>query len=516
MKKKIVVVGAGSAGWITLAYLMSTLSDHEFTIIYDTDVDAIGVGETTTPGVRLVAQTVGVDEFDWIRSSQGCIKYGVRFDNWNLDNTSWFHNFDDLIPGHTYFDPPSDISKNNHYKKFDSVSLNLSLYKNGEINHKDYNRNHGPQQDLLDLHLSPFDKDYKSNISQWPGYSYQINAFKFGHALKSAIDSRNQPYRIINSKVENFEQDQNGFITSLITKSGEIINCDLVFDCSGFTRSIIGKLTDFIEYDDMICNRAIVGIAEINHHELCTKAVAQPHGWIWETPTYRNMGSGYVYSDKFSSDEDAEQVFLNYWKEKNIDIKIMRKIKFTSGRMRDICVKNVISNGLSQNFIEPLEATSIMLTCNTIIKFVKHYKKNNCSWSNLNARAFSSYIDNFLKHTKKFVLYHYTLSKRRDTDFWKYWGNLCDTENHINEYNRYIEQYLKTGRMAEKGDTIINQFNLASMLIGLNVPCYIDFNFTKKEIDRFKFVNQLNKLNYLNLVEDNIPNEEFLKKIHGY
>lgn len=514
MKKKIVVVGAGSAGWITLSYLISTLPDFEYTIIFDSDTDVIGVGESTTPTIKKVASTVGVDEIEWLRESKGTIKYGVMFENWNNDNKSWFHNFDDIIPGNSYFDVPSDIPKNSHTKP-DSVDLSLALYKKTGLTNKEYNQIHGPQQDMYDENISPFTLDLKSNISEWPGYSYHINAQLFGHSLKSAIDKKNHSYTIINDRVDTFIQDEEGNVTSLITKLGSKIDCDFVFDCSGFARTIIGKLSTFMKYDDMICNSAIAGIAKIDHHDLCTTAVAKPYGWIWETPTFERMGSGYVYCDKFISHEQAEIDFKNHWKDKGLEINIVKRFSFQSGRMKDICVNNVISNGLCQSFIEPLEATSVMLTCATVIRFVETYKKHNQIWSTSTSKSFSKLMSVFLEHTKYFVKFHYLIAKRSDTDFWKYWNKISVDIDAVTDYNSYIKKFLKNRKLAEPGETVFNQRNLVSMLIGLEQQCTLNFDITDEQLERFKFVSELNRINYRDLIKHNLKQDDFLRIIHN-
>lgn len=514
MKKHIVIVGAGSAGWITLSYLISTLPDFDYTIIFDSDVDVIGVGESTTPSVKKIAETVGINEIDWIRDSKSCTKYGVMFENWNNDGTSWFHTFDDIIPGNAFFDNPSDVPKNPH-SKLDSVKLSLALYQKEGLSHKKYNQIHGAYQDMHDSDVSPFTKDLTTNTSKWPGYSYQINAQLFGRELKNAIDKQNKPYTIINDKVLDFIQDDEGNVTTLITNLGQNIECDFVFDCSGFARTIIGKLSEFVKYDDMICNSTVVGFTEIEHHPLCAKAIAKPHGWLWETPTFQRMGSGYVYSDKFISHEQAEQDFKQHWKDQGVEINVARRFSFQNGRMKDICVNNVIANGLSQSFIEPLEATSIMITCATIIRFVESYNRSNQTWTKKTSRSFSKVMDLFLEHTKKFVKYHYTLAKRNDTEFWHYWNNIQIDKDTIAEYNQYVEKYLETGKLAQPSETIFNQFNLVSMLIGLDQPCTLALNITEEQLERFKFVSSLNRQNYQDLIKNNLTHDDFLNSIHN-
>ena len=181
---KIAIIGGGSAGWITLSYLAATI-DCELTIIHSNEIDPIGVGESTTPTIKHVADTVGVDEKQWMKDSQATFKYGVEFLNFNNIGSRWVHTFDDMLPHQTFHRPITENGKDLYKKELTSVDYFLKAFGK-DVTH--YNNTHGPQEYLIENEISPYSKSGKSNISDYPGYSYQINAFKFGESLRMHTD----------------------------------------------------------------------------------------------------------------------------------------------------------------------------------------------------------------------------------------------------------------------------------------------------------------------------------------
>ena len=158
---KIAIIGGGSAGWITLSYLAATI-DCELTIIHSNEIDPIGVGESTTPTIKHVADTVGVDEKQWMKDSQATFKYGVEFLNFNNIGSRWVHTFDDMLPHQTFHRPITENGKDLYKKELTSVDYFLKAFGK-DVTH--YNNTHGPQEYLIENEISPYSKSGKSNIS---------------------------------------------------------------------------------------------------------------------------------------------------------------------------------------------------------------------------------------------------------------------------------------------------------------------------------------------------------------
>ena len=109
---KIVIVGGGSAGWITASYLASTV-EADVTIIHTDLIETIGVGESTTPTIQHIAKKVGIDEPEWMKQCEATFKYGVEFNDWNRIGSRWFHTFDDIYPFEIMHSPLQDLGKYN-------------------------------------------------------------------------------------------------------------------------------------------------------------------------------------------------------------------------------------------------------------------------------------------------------------------------------------------------------------------------------------------------------------------
>tara|TARA_Y100000592_G_C5476229_1_gene322428 strand:- start:1847 stop:3370 length:1524 start_codon:yes stop_codon:yes gene_type:complete len=504
---KIVIVGGGTSGWITLAYLAAT-TNIDLIIIHSDEIDTLGVGESTTPTIKHVAETCGINEVDWMKKSKASFKYGIEFLNFNNIGSKWFHSFDDFIPSQCFSTPITEFGKSVYHKQSSSVEYFLhERLKNNKYNSDWFNASQGGSQFLVDKELSPYNNQGISNFNKFPGYSYHINAHEFGNSLRDNVPL--DRYTEIKSTIKNVEYDEDG-VKSLTLVDGSKINADLYIDCSGFNRLLIKKLTKFIPYDGLINNAAIWGSVKSQSYRPSTISVAQKYGWIWETPTWGQIGSGYVFCDDFISVEDAENFMIKYWQSKGYNWKPKRSVKFNSGSLDNVAVKNVISNGLGQSFIEPLEATSIMVICVTVKNISKLINKNKM-WTNKESMIFSKVMKKFLNETMNYVLGHYTLSNRNDSEYWRSYNK----SNSIKITSDMIESKLKNG-WVHHGETNLNLYNWVSMLVGYDKP-YINKlpNLTRSQINDYKFYTQQLISNYNYLYKNNISIKDRLNYINS-
>ncbi len=509
MRKKLVIVGGGTAGWITLSYLAAT-TDLDITILHSNEVDPIGVGESTTPTIRHVAQTVGIDESKWMRDGKATFKYGIEFLDFNKKGSRWFHSFDDLIPHQCFSQPLSQYGKEIYKRDLSNVEYFLTMRNRSpeKYNADFFNRSVGAQQFLLENKLSPYNQDGIVNIGDFPGYSYHINAFEFGQSLRKHTP-RDRYTEIINTIVKVNYNDQG--VENLELKDGSVIKGDIFFDCTGFKRLLIGELTDWQQYKELINDRAIWGpVKGLQSYKPATEAVAQDHGWVWVTPTQSQIGSGYVFSSDFESEDRAVDRLKQFWKARGHDWEPIANVKFAGGRLRDIAIKNVISNGLGQSFIEPLEATSIMVTCVTVMAFSKQYNKHK-DWSPRSSKVLASVMEKFLENTKNFIKYHYQLSDRTDTDYWMQYKNA----NAVQEVCDIIDERLKMDWL-NKGETLLNGWNWTSMLVGFD-KSYINKLplLTERQLESYQHFTNMLIENYKFLTKDNIKIQDRLEKIYS-
>lgn len=503
----ICVVGGGTAGWISLAYLAAT-TDAKLTIIHSEEVDSLGVGESTTPTIRHVAEACGINESTWMKDGLATFKYGVEFLNFNKEGSRWLHTFDDLLPGQAFHTPTTEFGKSIFKKEISSVEYFLARRSQGIPGHHTnwFNDSQGGCEFLLANKLSPFTRQGHTNFSKFPGYSYHINAQEFGNSLRKHTPAHR--YTEMRGHVIDTEMGESG-VKSITLKDGTRLAADLYIDCTGFKRVLIGKMTQFVPYEGLLNNAAIWGPVKTQVYRPSTLSIAQPHGWIWETPTWGQVGSGYVFSDIFLSVEQAEEHIRRHWANQGYEWNPLKSVKFTSGRLKEIAVDNVVSNGLGQSFIEPLEATGIMVTCVTVRNVATLLNKHN-SWTTKSSKVLSTVMERFLEETKEFVLGHYTLSERTDTDYWRAYHN-TDTLEYM---ARMIESKLEK-EWVSCGETNYNGYNWASMLVGYDKP-YLGKLPTIEQWQMENYEHYTKQLiqNYRYLYSKNIPIEERLKQIH--
>ncbi len=506
---KIIIVGGGTSGWISLAYLAAT-TNAELFIIHSEEVDTLGVGESTTPTIKHVAETCGIDEVQWMKDSKASFKYGIEFLDFNYPGSRWLHGFDDLLPGQSFHTPITEFGKNIFKKEISSVEyfLKQRSNKNPKYDIDWFNESHGGCEYLLKNHLSPFNRHGHCNFSRFPGYSYHINAQEFGNSLRKHTPK--EKYKEIRGHVINVEYDENG-VKNLTLSNGIKISADLYIDCTGFNRVLIGKMSQFKPYEGLLNNSAIWGPVKSQSYRPSTLSIAQPYGWIWETPTWGQIGSGYVFCDDFISVEEAETQIRDHWKKQGFEWNPIKSTRFVSGRLDRIAVKNVVSNGLGQSFIEPLEATSIMVLCVTIRNTSKLLQKHK-KWTSKSSAILSSVMEKFLEETKEYVLGHYTLSNRKDTEYWRYYTK----EDMVESVSMMVEKKLQK-EWVNHAETNLNGYNWASMLIGYEKPYLGKIpEIEDWEMKNYEFYSNQLVENYKYLYMNNISVKERLNYINSF
>jgi tryptophan halogenase len=273
-------------------------------------------------------------------------------------------------------------------------------------------------------------------------------------------------------------------------------------------------MTTFSPYKELPNNGAVWGmIKDWQTNRPYTGAHAQDSGWIWEIPTWDQVGSGYVYCRDFCDESQATETIRQFWAKQGQTWEPMRQVKFTGGRMTDPTIKNVVSNGLAQSFIEPLEATSVMVTCVTVKSFVEVFKKHQHEhWTATHAEAHSRIMKQFIDHTKRFVYYHYALSERTDTDYWRAVGGKPEAVEEVCDYIKHLMQ----GKWLNKGETLLNQFNWTSMLLGYDKPFMAELpEISQDRLEEYENYTRFLIMNYESVLKNNYTIREWLQRVHG-
>ena len=384
--KKFIVLGSGTAGLIAATMIKKTWKDKvQVSLYYDSNKKNIGVGESTTPSISYFLRTfLNVDFYDFLKDTGSTIKLGINFKNW-IPKTQFFHGFqevdidDALYPESLYSILNGDYAGGINYNK-PSTTL----------------PNHG----LNFLHALHIDTQ---------AFSTYVH-----ERIKNHIE-------IVDDVAEKVIVDGENIKSIIFKNSGEV-SADFYIDASGFNEVLIkhlnSKKIDISKY--LPIDRAIPQQIEYDFVEVpsYTEAEATKNGWIWKIPIGNRYGTGYTYSSKFTTDEDAKKDYDKWLNDNfNVNLETDKIIKYSPGYYEDHWVGNCMAVGLSSGFIEPLEATGIHL----IVMQMKDFIEYNITLKNLNYNRVECNRRNaaLYKEILEFVCLHYN-TNRTDSEFWKY------------------------------------------------------------------------------------------------
>lgn len=391
-KKKLVVLGGGTAGWITAHTIRMYFPDADISLIHSPKKGIIGVGEATTPHMTEWLNEIGVDICDFLKETGGTIKHGISFENWNGDDKKYLHPFYEFLVD---FSVPTIFDRNcwDHYNK---------LIINKDLPFDDY---------LYQNKLAYSNKIDPGNTR----YAVHFNTYKFGEYLKKFAE--NKDINVIEGDFVSVDQDENGFIKK-INLEDKSVECDFVFDCSGFARLLIDKVLkgEWISYRPYLPMKKAVAfwLDPDEHIPPYTAAIAMKYGWMWKIPLQDRYGCGYVYDSDYIDEHQAHKEAEEFYQRK---IDVRRVIDIDAGRFKDVWIKNCIAVGLCGNFIEPLESTSIWLEI-ALMENLKHFINEIDNPREDSIALFNEIIGNEVDEKMNFVYLHY-MTKRDDTDFWK-------------------------------------------------------------------------------------------------
>jgi tryptophan halogenase len=413
MIKRIIVVGGGTAGWLTALKAKRSYPDLDITLIESSDIGILGAGEGSTPHLLDFLNHLDIPLSDLIKNCDATIKNGIKFTNWNNDKTFYYHGFS-TVDRSIGFDPMPDKYLSNSSLMTASIKLNNSL-KNIDFTEKLSEKNKVPF--VLN---SKSDKEVILNYDKVSNISIHFNAVKLANRLKEIGLERG--INVIDGTIKNMSLDENNNIKSLTLENDKTIMCDFVFDCSGFHRIVIGKIYNakWKSYKDFLSADSAVPffIDMTDKIPPYTEAIAMKYGWMWKIPLQTRFGCGYVYDSSLISESEAIQEieeFLGY--EPTYPRKNKGGFKFSAGCYEESWVNNCVAIGLAANFVEPLEATSIWVSITQLTQIFK-----NPLWIFSDAKEIRK---EFNKNTVdmndeifNFIYFHY-MTLRKDTAFWK-------------------------------------------------------------------------------------------------
>lgn len=398
---KVVVIGGGTAGWMTAAGLASMLGPTglDITLIESEAIGVVGVGEATLPHIKLFNDTIGINEAEFMAATSATFKLGIEFVDWGRKGDRYIHPFGE------YGLPNDGVAFHHYWRKFadrpgigplDDYSLPVVACRAGRF--------------------QPPSDDPRSVLSTYR-YAYQFDTLQYAPFMRAHAEKRGVTR--LEGKVVDVAQDgESGRITSVKLDDGREVRGDLFVDCTGFFGLLIEQRLG-AGYDDwshwLPADRAVAVPCESAGPLLpYTRATAHAAGWSWRIPLQHRTGNGHVYSSQFLSDDEAAATLLA-----GLDGKPLadpRSLKFVTGKRRKLWVRNVVAIGLSGGFLEPLESTSIYLIQEGISKLLELFPQDHdCG---VEIAEYNRWMDLQFERVRDFLILHYHATERDDSDFW--------------------------------------------------------------------------------------------------
>ena len=452
--RKIVIVGGGTAGWMAAAPLAQRMGQAcEIVLVESPEIGTIGVGEATLPTIRFYNQSLGLDGADFVRRTQGSFKLGIEFKDWGHIGHRFFHGFGDFGPA---------IETRSAFAYW----LRLSKESAGMGSYEDWSM--ATQM----AHANRFTPPVSGPPSAQNAYSfaYHFDAGLYAAYLRDYAMARGAQ-RVEGLIVEVQTRAEDGFVTALKLKDGRRVEGDLFIDCSGFRAVLIegAMKSPYEDWSAMLpCNSAqAVPSARAEKLTPYTTSTAKPNGWQWRIPLQHRTGNGHVYSNAFTSDEEATRVLLDGLDTEALDTP--RQLRFTTGRRRESWVGNVVAIGLSSGFLEPLESTSIQLIMDGVGRLIQFMPDRDFApalAAEYNRRMSAQY-----ESIRDFIILHYKLTRRDDSEFWRYVAAMPIPETLAEQ----IELFRATGHVSIRYAEGFAEPSWIALLMGLGcVPERID------------------------------------------
>lgn len=446
--RDIVIVGGGTAGWMTAA-AFAKLIGHAYRIrlVESDDIATIGVGEATIPTIKIFNNMLELDEDEFLRRTQGTFKLGIEFVNWGNIGESYIHGFgkigQDLGPAacHHYWlkmQQAGAVSGLENYS-INTVAPRYSKY----------------MRSRPEMASSPL-----GDIAN----AFHFDAGLYAQHLRGYSEARGV-VRTEGKIVRTVLRETDGFIESVVLENGDKISGDFFIDCSGTRALLIGQALG-VPYEDwshwLPCDRAIaVPCESVKPLEPYTRATAHSAGWQWRIPLQHRIGNGHVYSSRFMSQDEATSILLN-----NLDGKPLaepRYIPFVPGRRKQTWHKNCVAVGLSSGFFEPIESTNIHLIQSAIGRVIAMFP--NSGFHKADIAEYNRQIQFEYERIRDFVVLHYKATQRNDSAFWNHCRNM-DIPQTLQDK---MDLYSSNGRVFREGAELFAELSWVQVMNGQGI-----------------------------------------------
>lgn len=444
----IVIVGGGSAGWMTAAALSSLLDPKQMsiTLVESDQIGTIGVGEATIPDIINFNRMLGIAEDEFMKATEATFKLGIEFIDWGRKGGAYMHPFSrhgvDMrgIDFHQYWLHSRAGGNPNSIEHYSLCAVAASK-----------NRFALPHPD-------------PRSVRSFIRYAYHFDATLYAQYLRRYAEARG--VRRIEGKIDQVrQQPETGDVVELVLDNGKTVSGELFFDCSGFSALLFEKTLNipFVDWSRWLpCNSAqAVACQHAGPLTPYTRSTAKSAGWQWRIPTQRRTGNGHIYCRDFMSDDEAIAILLN-----GLDGDAMgspRQIRFTAGHRRTFWDRNCIAVGLSAGFLEPLESTSLYLIQEGISRFIALFP--NAPIPDVIRDEYNRHMRTEFEQVRDFIILHYFATERNDSPFWNY----CRTMAIPDSLAHKIELFRETGRVFRYEEELFSISSWVAVFLGQNV-----------------------------------------------
>jgi len=443
--RRVVIVGGGTAGWMTAAAMAQSFkgSLESIELIESEEIGTVGVGEATIPPIRRFNARLGIDENEFIRHTQGSFKLGIEFVDWRRQGDAYIHPFGRYgadLDNVSFMDFWMRLRQAGDTAPLDDYCLATTAARLGRFSRP-------PAQ--------------AGAAFSTLGYAFHFDAGLYARFLRAYSEKRGVT-RIEGRVVEVSLRGEDGFIEAVTLQRGDRVAGDLFIDCSGFRGLLIEEAlhTGYVDWSRWLpCNRAFaVPSANVGDPPPFTRSTARAAGWQWRIPLQHRVGNGYVYSSEFLSDDEAARTLLA-----NLEGAALadpRPLKFTAGMRSRFWNRNCVALGLAGGFLEPLESTSIHLIQAGIAKLLALFPDKN--FDPLLSDEFNRQSTLQYEWIRDFLIAHYNLTERDDSPFWNY----CRTMSIPDTLRCKLDLFSRRGLVFRMDDELFLEPSWIAVLMG--------------------------------------------------
>jgi hypothetical protein len=469
--RSILIAGGGTAGWLSAAYLQRALgSSVQIRLVESENIPRIGVGEATVSTLRFTMSFLGFSEEAWMPEVHATYKTAIRFEQWNrpaeAGEEHFYHPFfernEPLVSAlPLYFPEIGEGISLMHFWHRAQLAGDPTPYAEAVF----------PGPHICDARKAP--RFVGSSKHEIPS-AYHLDAHRFGQFLMKHAVARG--VERVADDISEVLIDERGFVAGVRTAEHGVLKADLYLDCTGFHRVLLARAlrepfvsaADYLWCDSAVAMRPQNAPGELEPY---TTARAAHAGWMWNIPLLDRSGTGYVYASAFQGSSEAEHELRSYLGARAAEDSEAMHIRFTPGRCERTWVNNCVAIGLSANFIEPLESTTIFLIEYALAHLVSLFPDR--EFAPARAARYNRQMRQMFDEVRDFIVLHYVGSRRNDTAFWRALSEQRRVPDSLAEQLAFYRESLPSGERFN--NFVFRERSYACILAGLGMlpkePC---------------------------------------------